>query len=148
MIYDCFMFFENLELLELRLMTLNPVVDRFVLVEMGMTHMNKPKPLHFENNKHLFEKYLSKIIHVKRDAIPWTDERQCEVDNRNLMAEGYAEAGPEDYIIISDEDEIPNPDGILEGNRKRSPVLCYATEIILLLRELSRSPGMGRMYGL
>ncbi len=124
MIYDCFMFYENLELLELRLMTLDPVVDRFVLVEMGMTHMNKPKPLHFENNKHLFEKYLSKIIHVKRDAIPWTNERQCEVDNRNLMAEGYAEAGPEDYIIISDEDEIPNPDGILEGIAKGHQ--CFA----------------------
>jgi hypothetical protein len=115
MIYDCFMFFENLELLELRLMTLNEVVDRFVIVEMGVTHMNTPKPLHFENNKDRFEKYLPKIIHIKRDSIPYSDYRQMEIDNRNLMAEGYAGANPFDYIIISDEDEIPSPDGIREG---------------------------------
>ena len=54
MIYDCFMFYENLELLELRLMTLDRVVDRFVIVEMGRTHMNAPKPLHFDTNRHLF----------------------------------------------------------------------------------------------
>jgi len=64
MIYDCFMFYENLELLELRLMTLDRVVDRFVIVEMGRTHMNAPKPLHFDNNRHLFEKYLPKIIQI------------------------------------------------------------------------------------
>ena len=118
MIYDGFMFFENLELLELRLMTLDSVVDRFIIVEMGVTHMNKPKPFHFEENKSRFEKYLPKIIHVKRDSLPFHDERQMEVDNRNLIAEGYAGASPDDYIIISDEDEIPAPDAILEGIHK------------------------------
>jgi hypothetical protein len=115
MIYDCFMFFENLELLELRLMTLNEVVDRFVIVELGVTHMNVPKPLHFENNKDRFEKYLPKIIHIKYASIPYNGYRQMEIDNRNLMAEGYVGAAPDDYIIISDEDEIPSPEGILEG---------------------------------
>lgn len=124
MIYDCFMFYENLELLELRLMTLDRVVDRFVIVEMGRTHMNAPKPLHFDNNRHLFEKYLPKIIHIAVESLPFKDERQMEVDNRNLMAQGYAEAGPDDYIIISDEDEIPNPDGILEGIAKGHQ--CFA----------------------
>lgn len=115
MIYDGFMFYENLELLELRLMTLNDIVDRFIIVEMGVTHMNRPKPLHFEENKSRFEKYLSKIIHIKRDSIPFQDERQMEVDNRNLIAEGYSGASPDDYIIISDEDEIPSPIAIREG---------------------------------
>jgi len=118
MIYDCFMFFENLELLELRLMTLNEIVDKFVIVELGMTHMGKQKPFHFEDNKDMFDKYLHKIVHIKRDNLPFTDERQMEIDNRNLIAEGYENADPDDYIIISDEDEIPDPDILMNGIRK------------------------------
>lgn len=38
------MFYENLELLEFRLMTLNNVAGRFIIVEMGVIHMNRPKP--------------------------------------------------------------------------------------------------------
>lgn len=112
------MFYENLELLELRLETLYTTVDRFVLVEMGTTHMGKPKPLHFQDNKGRFEKYLDKIITVSLPSMPFTNERRMEIDNRNLMAKGYAGASPDDYIIISDEDEIPSPDGIREGIAK------------------------------
>ena len=45
MIYDCFCFFNELDLLEIRLNELNPVVDKFVLVEATMTHNGDKKPL-------------------------------------------------------------------------------------------------------
>ena len=54
MIYDCFTFFNELELLELRLNELADVVDKFVLVEATQTHTNKPKPLHYLENRARF----------------------------------------------------------------------------------------------
>ena len=54
MIYDTFMFFNELELLELRLNELNGVVDKFVLVEATRTFTNKPKPLYYAENKQRF----------------------------------------------------------------------------------------------
>lgn len=62
-IYDAFNFFNELELLEIRLNILDPYVDHFVLVESRMTHAGQPKELFYENNKHLFKKFEKKIIH-------------------------------------------------------------------------------------
>lgn len=117
-IYDCFIFFNELELLELRLETLNDTVDYFVLVEIGMTFTGKPKELYFENNKHRFEKYLHKIIHIKRDKLKFRNAWQTEFDQRNLINEGVKSAHAGDYIIISDVDEIPNPIAIEYGISK------------------------------
>lgn len=51
MIYDCFIFFNELDILELRLKELGHVVDKFVLVEANRTFQNGPKPYYFEENK-------------------------------------------------------------------------------------------------
>lgn len=51
MIYDCFTFFNELNLLEIRLNILNDVVDKFVLVEATKTFSGKDKPLYYEQNK-------------------------------------------------------------------------------------------------
>ena len=55
-IYDCFTFFNEFELLEVRLNELYDVVDKFVLVEMAETHQGNPKPLLFLENRHKFKK--------------------------------------------------------------------------------------------
>ena len=64
MIYDCFSFFNELDLLEIRLETLDNVVDKFVLAESNYTHTGKPKPLYYKINKARFAKFNDKIIHV------------------------------------------------------------------------------------
>ena len=64
MIYDCFIFFNELELLELRLNELAGVVDKFVLVEATRTFTNEPKPLFFQENRARFREFDSRIIHV------------------------------------------------------------------------------------
>src|SRR5580704_5860153 len=61
MIYDCFTFFDELELLELRLHELGNVVDKFVLVEATKTHSNKSKPLHYQKNRGLFQAFHDQI---------------------------------------------------------------------------------------
>ena len=66
-IIDCFTFYNELDLLTYRLNILNDVVDYFVLVEATHTHIGKEKPLFYQENKHLFEKFNDKIIHVVVD---------------------------------------------------------------------------------
>jgi beta-1,4-mannosyl-glycoprotein beta-1,4-N-acetylglucosaminyltransferase len=62
-IYDIFTFFNELELLELRLEILDRFVDKFVLIECVETFSGNKKPLYYEENQHLFKKYHHKIIH-------------------------------------------------------------------------------------
>ena len=56
-IYDVITFFNELDLLELRLEMLDPYVDRFVIVECVETFSGKPKPLHLKENYDRYKKY-------------------------------------------------------------------------------------------
>ena len=64
-IYDCFMFFNELDLLELRLETLYPYVDKFVISESDSTHSGMDKPFLFEQNREKYSKYEDKLIYIK-----------------------------------------------------------------------------------
>lgn len=113
MIYDCFTFFNELDLLEIRLHTLDSVVDKFVLVESTRTFTNKEKPLHFSLHKERFSKFLHKIIHVVVDDFPQSDVAwDFEFHQRNAIARGLTTCAPEDVILISDVDEIPCPETV------------------------------------
>jgi len=120
MIYDCFMFFNELDLLEIRLNTLNSYVDKFVIVEMDKTHSNKEKIFYFEENKNRFKQFIEKIIYIKITHYPieyknaWTYENY----HRNMIHEGIKNCNNEDIIIISDLDEIPNPSIIIKYKNK------------------------------
>ena len=63
-IYDAFLFFNELDLLDIRLNLLNDVVDKFVIVESTVTFSGKTKKLFFDENKQMFEKFSDKIIHI------------------------------------------------------------------------------------
>ena len=109
MIFDCFTFFNELDVLELRLHELDSVVDRFVLVEATRTFSGRPKPLVFEANKERFKRFLPRIEHVvvrdlpDESASPWAREAA----QRDAILRGLKTAIPEDVILISDVDEIP-----------------------------------------
>ena len=62
-VYSCSQFFNELDLLELKLETLNDVVDYFVISESTYTHSGKPKNLFYNENKERFKKFHHKIIH-------------------------------------------------------------------------------------
>jgi beta-1,4-mannosyl-glycoprotein beta-1,4-N-acetylglucosaminyltransferase len=116
MIFDCFIFFNEFELLEIRLNELNDVVDKFVLVEATKTHQGKDKPLYFEENKKQFSDFLNKIIHIAVGDYPKrANPLQLEYHQRNKISEGLNTCLPEDQIIISDIDEIPRPAKIIEA---------------------------------
>jgi hypothetical protein len=112
MIYDCFTFFNEFELLELRLRELDNLVDKFVLVESTKTHPGHPKPLHFAQNRERYSAYADKIIHVVVDDMPGGDEPRDhwvrERFQRNAIGRGLVNCRPDDIIMVSDLDEIPN----------------------------------------
>ena len=63
MIYDCFLFLNELDLLEIRLNELDEVVDIFVIVEFNRTFSNIPKSYYYDDNKNRFKKFHKKIRH-------------------------------------------------------------------------------------
>lgn len=108
MIYDTFTFFNELELLELRLNELAGVVDKFVLVEATRTFTNQPKPLYYWENRARFAAFADRIIHVVVNDVPdvadpWVIERF----QRNCIVRGLANCRPDDWVLVSDLDEIP-----------------------------------------
>jgi len=120
MIYDCFTFFNELELLELRLGELSNVVDKFVLVEGTKTFRGKNKPLYFQENKDKYPRFLDRIIHVVVDDFPESSNPWVlEYHQRNMIARGLANCQADDVIIISDVDEIPDPRKITEYKQTR-----------------------------
>jgi hypothetical protein len=112
-IYDCFTFFNEFDLLELRLRELYDHVDYFVLVEATCTFQNKDKPLYFIENRDRFEQWLPKIIHVSVADMPTnTDTWGRERYQRDKIINGVSHANDDDIIMIGDVDEIPRVETI------------------------------------
>lgn len=106
-IFDCFTFYNELDLLEIRLEELYDTVDHFVIVESNQTFTNRPKPFLFEENKSRYAKYMDKIIHIKVEDMPGsTNPWDNEQHQRNAIARGIVDAELDDIIIISDCDEV------------------------------------------
>lgn len=107
LVYDCFLFFNEIELLEIRLREMHEAVDHFVLVESVETFRGNPKPLHFLENQHRFAPYRDKIIHIIVDHRlqthnPWARE----AFQRDQILQGLRRCRNDDIILISDLDEI------------------------------------------
>lgn len=110
MIIDACLFFNELDLLELRLSELAAVVDRFVIVEANRTHKGTLKPLYFAENHARFAQWEDKIVHVVC-ALPGDEGipaiRRREMMQRNAILQGVKNCQDDDVILISDCDEIP-----------------------------------------
>ena len=123
------MFFDEEMLLGLRLKTLNKYVDKFIIVESKYTHSGDKKKLIFDINK--YTEFKNKINYIVIEDPPADiedinnddDENQKNIKHimnalrrenyqRNKINDGLKDAAPEDWIIISDLDEIPNLDEI------------------------------------
>ena len=115
-IYDCFSYWDEDLLLELRLNILNEYVDYFVIVEGNKTWQNNPKKLRFDISN--FKKFKKKIIYIPVEDMPKGDNPYLRENfQRNAISKGIVEAHDDDVIIISDLDEIPNPEKIKAFNK-------------------------------
>jgi len=111
MLVDTFMFYNEFDVLELRLEILDRYVDRFVLVEAEMNHVGGPKELFFQKNRDRYAKWLHKITHVVVTATeapteesPWVREKY----QRHCILKGLEDVPDEAIVMVSDVDEIPD----------------------------------------
>ena len=118
-IFDSCIYLDEDFLLDLRFNILNNYVDYFVVVESNRTWQNNKKNFNFNIKK--FEKFSHKIVYIKVEDMPdgenpWLRENF----QRNCITRGLLKASTEDLIIISDADEIPNPEKItnFDPNKK------------------------------
>lgn len=109
MIVDCFTFFNEFDLLEIRLHELDPYVDRFVLVESAETFTGHPKPLWFaERGSGYLSEFRKKLVPLV--APPANNPKSAwdrEQNQRDHIMAGIGDLGEEDLVIVSDVDEIP-----------------------------------------
>lgn len=145
MVVDAFTFYNELDILEARLYELFDVVDYFIIVEGVKTFTGLDKELHFEQNLHKFEKYLSKIIHVVAKNFPITDNAwDRERYQRNCIDIGLKNLNlcNDDIVIISDVDEIINSDLIKKIINYEVDILddnIYSVEMTLYYYSLEYS---------
>lgn len=126
-IFDCFIFYNELDILDIRLNTLDPLVDYFVLVESTHTFTGQPKELIYAKNNRRFKKFHDKIIHVVVDDMPRQAETTFvrEAHQRSAIGRGLVEAGPDDLVLVSDVDEIPKPELLQDALKTASGKITY-----------------------
>ena len=117
-IIDAFIFFNELDMLNLRLHENNNLVDYFILIESNKSFTNNLKEFIFENNKHKFKQFLDKIIHIKVYDMPdGTNNWNREFHQRNCIERGLKlvpNLKNHDIILISDADEIIRSETIIQ----------------------------------
>ena len=124
-IFDCFMYFDEDIVLDVRLNLLDEYVDHFIIIESEFNHKGEKRTPLFDINK--FSRFKDKIIYILKKEIPNGIEKINTTDDdkehyrksilnalkrenlqRNNILDGLGSAEPNDWIIISDLDEIPN----------------------------------------
>ena len=144
-IFDCFMYFDEEVVLDLRLNILNKYVDYFVIVESIFTHRGDKRKLKFNHKK--FEKFKDKIIYLIYDKEPNNIEEVLSNDSeeeksrkyilnaslrensqRNFIINGLKNAKNEDLILISDVDEIPNLEDI-DLNKINQKIILFKQDM-------------------
>ena len=139
-IYDCILYYDEDLILNLRFNILSKFVDKFVICESRFSHSGREKRLNFDINK--FPDFKKKIIYVISEEEPQglifdknSNSKKELPENyrhnaikriaqqRNKLIEGLKEANKEDFILYSDNDEIPNLDNFDFQNFNKKYVL-------------------------
>jgi hypothetical protein len=127
--YDCFTFFNELDLLEIRLQEMWDVTDYFVISESNLSHSGKPKEYILLDNWDRFKPYADKIRRIQVDDMPETNDSWVrERHQRRSLGKGLEDRQPEDIIIVSDLDEVPRAEVIdmikTDENNYERYILC------------------------
>ena len=144
-IFDCFMYFDEEQILDLRLNVLYNEVDYFVIVESIYNHKGEQRDLLFDIQK--FQKFKEKIIYLIYKEIPRQIEFIKEDDDervkgrkyimnalyrenaqRNYILEGLKNANKEDLILVSDVDEIPKLSS-LDLNKIKDEIILFKQDM-------------------
>jgi len=108
-VFDCIIFFNEVDLLNIRFNVLDKFVDYFVICESNFDHRGRHKELNF--NIKNFKKFEKKIIYIVLEKFPELSNAWQRQDfQRDFLINGLKKAEENDIILFSDVDEIPNLD--------------------------------------
>lgn len=128
-IFDCFLLFNELDLLEIRLNEMAPFVHRFVIAEATTTFSGQKKPLYFERERARFRAFEGKIDYIVVDTAGLDGDgwdrrrRQCDA-----LKGGLHDSAPDDIVLLSDLDEIVSADAMTtlrEQPPRSGEVICF-----------------------
>jgi beta-1,4-mannosyl-glycoprotein beta-1,4-N-acetylglucosaminyltransferase len=126
-IFDCFQYFNEEHIADLRFNILDKFVDTFVIVESTVNHQGNPKKLHFDINK--YGKFKNKINYIVVEDTPENikkphkgGESLVEQYQRNSIVRGLKKCGDNDLVILSDVDEVPDLDKLKEFDKNKYAV--------------------------
>ena len=148
-IFDCFMYFDEELVLDVRFHHLYKYIDYFVIVESEFNHKGEKRDLNFDINK--FSKFKDKILYLVKNNQPQEINEISEADSendknnkyiinaayrensqRNFIMEGLKKANDEDIILVSDVDEIPKIDNI-DFNNIKEKIFLFKQDMFLSL---------------
>lgn len=135
-IFDCFTFFNELDLLEFRLKLLDEYVDFFVIAESNITFSGNTKEYNFENNRQRFAAWEKKIIYLPvtqtTEGLTFNKDQAThdtsngswtlEYQQRNALQSAANHINDDDLVIIGDIDEMPDPAILKKINPAKTPV--------------------------
>ena len=131
-IIDTTTYFEEDLMMKLRFNILDPYVDKFIVSEATFSHSGNKKEIKFDIKK--FPKFKEKIVHIVLDKEPENLIKKKILSNadlrlnsinrikeqRNFIFKYLESFSPNDYIIHSDNDEIPDLKNFdLRKNKKK-----------------------------
>lgn len=127
MVFDCIPFFNELDILKLRMQILAPFVDCFVIEEASVTFSGEPKEMVFAKNRDLFAEFADKIryVAVEDSLMEGVTTHERDKYQKNQLIRALSDAQPEDIIIFSDVDEIPDPDTLARILKDFDPEKIY-----------------------
>lgn len=135
-VYDCFTFFNELDLLEIRLTLLDEVVDYFVIAEANFTHSGDAKDYIYKTNVYRYSKFNHKIIYIpvafdlqglninksQESHNLQNDSWVLENKQREALWQIKNRIAADDIVLISDLDEIPKPSAIAKAKKQTVPI--------------------------
>ena len=137
-IYDCFQYYNEDHMVDIRLNILNEYVDHFVICESTKTHQGKNKKINFDIKK--FSKFKDKIKFIVADYKEEVKfekhtggESPIEQHQRNALIEGLKNACSEDLLILSDSDEIPDLTKLPKIDKKKKYIAFSQKEFMYKL---------------
>ena len=144
---DSFLLNTEIDLLELRLNILDPVMDKFVIVESTVEFSGRPKPLYYGDNKERFAPWKDKIKHVIIDDTPDSGPNRWprEYFQRDAIIRGLRGCKTNDLVFMSDVDEIPDPE-VVKLNRHGGYHQVYSMYYANTIRMEENWVGTTAMY--
>ena len=121
-IIDCILFYNEIDMLLYHLKELNDIVDIFIIIESNYTFAGNKKILYYDENKDKFIKYKTKIKHLIINDMPndgnaWNNEYHQRKSVTRVLDK--MELNDDDYLIISDVDEIANKKKLVEIKKNK-----------------------------